>query len=33
MDEISHGGLDEPLYELSEDLDERSELDKIDKVD
>ena len=30
MDEISHGGLDEPLYELSKDLDAQSELDKID---
>ena len=30
MDEMTHGGLDEPLHELSEDLDEQSELDKID---
>ena len=29
-DEILYGGLDEPLDELSEDLDEGSKLDKID---
>ena len=30
LDEILYGGLDEPLDELSEDLDEGSKLDKID---